>query len=133
MEMLRVGGHFIQVNIANNFLGHGFWQFSPELIFRVFSPENGFKIKGAFLFIVPGGPWYKLYDPARYGTRAELSTNGPTFICTIAQRVSAVSIFSRSPQQSDYVAVWHQNASIQHPDRPRYEQISADDLIRGRF
>jgi hypothetical protein len=27
MEMVRVGGHFIQVNEANNYMGHGFWQF----------------------------------------------------------------------------------------------------------
>ena len=30
MEMVKVGGHFIQVTVANNFIGHGFYQFSPE-------------------------------------------------------------------------------------------------------
>ena len=45
MEMVRVGGHFTQVNVANNYTGHGFWQFSPELIFRVFSPQNGYRIE----------------------------------------------------------------------------------------
>jgi hypothetical protein len=53
MEMVRVGGHFIQVNPANNFMGHGFWQFSPELIYRVFSAENGFNIRGVFLHECP--------------------------------------------------------------------------------
>src|SRR5262249_3624220 len=36
MEMVRVGGYFTQVSTANNFMGHGFWQISPELIYRVF-------------------------------------------------------------------------------------------------
>ena len=45
MEMVRVGGHFLQVTVANNFTGHGFWQLSPETIFRIFSPQNGYKIK----------------------------------------------------------------------------------------
>ena len=31
MEMLSVGGHFIGITPANNFCGHGFYQFSPEL------------------------------------------------------------------------------------------------------
>jgi len=58
MEMVKVGGHFIQVNVANNFMGHGFWQWSPELIYRAFSPENGFNIRGVFLHeAIPGGSW----------------------------------------------------------------------------
>ena len=49
MEMVRVGGHFIQVNVANNYMGHGFWQFCPELIYRIFSRENGFQIKAVLM------------------------------------------------------------------------------------
>ena len=49
MEMVRVGGHFIQANVANNYMGHGFWQFCPELIYRIFSRENGFQIKVVLL------------------------------------------------------------------------------------
>ena len=42
MEMLSLGGHFLGITPANNFCGHGFYQFSPELYFRIFSEENGF-------------------------------------------------------------------------------------------
>ena len=49
MEMVRIGGHFIQVNVANNYMGHGFWQFCPELIYRIFSRENGFQIKAVLM------------------------------------------------------------------------------------
>ena len=45
MEMIAVGGHFISLAPANNYLGHGFYQFSPELFFRVLSPANGFQIE----------------------------------------------------------------------------------------
>jgi len=37
MEMLTVGGHFLGITPANNACGHGFYQFSPDLYFRVFS------------------------------------------------------------------------------------------------
>ena len=44
MEMLQVGGYFISLAPANNMLGHGFYQFSPELFYRIFSKENGFSV-----------------------------------------------------------------------------------------
>jgi hypothetical protein len=49
MQALCVGGNFIGFSPANNLMGHGFYQFSPELFFRIFSEENGFKINGMFL------------------------------------------------------------------------------------
>jgi hypothetical protein len=114
MEMLKIGGHFIQVNIANNYMGHGFWQFSPELIYRIFSPENGFKIKAVLMFChdgpepTPGrmGRWYLTKDPVECRSRVELINNMPTYICTISERISSSDIFAKPPQQSDYVVEW---------------------------
>lgn len=138
MEMVRVGGHFIQVNVANNFMGHGFWQFSPELIYRVFSPENGFKIRGTFLHEVhPGGSWYKVDDPLVCRSRVELCNNKPTYICTIAQRISDVPVFSRPGQQSDYDYAWKQalsapTATISSAPMPA-GNFSIRQLIPGPF
>jgi hypothetical protein len=114
MNMVRVGGHFIQINVANNYMGHGFWQFCPELIYRVFSPENGFKIVAVLMheFHSPApngssaGTWYKVEDPARLQRRAELINSRPTYICTIAQRIEDIEPFAKFPQQSDYVLTW---------------------------
>lgn len=44
MRMTKVGGRVFISTPANNFCGHGFYQFSPELMFRVFAAENGFEI-----------------------------------------------------------------------------------------
>ncbi len=44
MEMVRVGGHYLGITPANNFMGHGFYQFSPEMYFSVFTRENGFEL-----------------------------------------------------------------------------------------
>ena len=48
MEMTKRGGHLILGTTANNFFGHGFYQFSPELFFRIFSAENGFEVVRMF-------------------------------------------------------------------------------------
>jgi hypothetical protein len=106
MEMVRIGGYFVQVTNANNFMGHGFWQFSPEALYRIFSPENGFLTKVMLLReAVRGGAWHQVTDPASCG-RVELVNLRPTYICTIAQRSSDQEIFSIWPQQSDYVRIW---------------------------
>jgi SAM-dependent methyltransferase len=36
MDALKTGGHFIGITPANNLMGHGFYQFSPELYFVFF-------------------------------------------------------------------------------------------------
>jgi hypothetical protein len=111
MEMVRVGGHFVQVTTANNYMGHGFWQLSPEAIYRAFSRENGFSIRAVFLReVVVSGAWYKVEDPAINGGRVELINRRPTYICTIAQRLAKAEIFAAWPHQSDYAEAW-KNAS----------------------
>ncbi|WP_165251480.1 hypothetical protein [Paludisphaera soli] len=107
MEMVRVGGWFIQVTAGNNFLGHGFWQISPELIFRCFTPENGYEPPIVLLKEAPyDDAWYASKDPARIGRRVELRNQVPTYICTIARKTADVEAFASPPQQSDYAVLW---------------------------
>jgi hypothetical protein len=108
MEMVQIGGHFTQVNAANNFMGHGFWQFSPELIFRMFSRENGFRIEVVLLHeATHGGAWYIVSDPEDVRSRVELCNDRPTYILTVAKRIERTNIFTNIPMQSDYVASWN--------------------------
>jgi hypothetical protein len=114
MEMVQIGGHFIQVNVANNYMGHGFWQFSPELLFRAFSPANGYQIDAILLHeVVPGGAWYVVTDPDKIHSRVELCNNFPTFILTVARRTARAEIFASPPLQSDYVDRWSRSAKQQ--------------------
>ncbi len=111
MELVKVGGFFTQVNCANNCTGHGFWQFSPELIFRIFSAANGFELVAVLLReVVPPGPWYIVSDPEKMRQRVELVNSKPTYISVIAKRIAEVEIFKVPPQQSDYVSMWDQSA-----------------------
>jgi hypothetical protein len=110
MEMVAVGGHFVQVTGANNFLGHGFYQFSPELIFRAFSPENGFVTEAVVLHEMLGaGKWYRMRDSVDVGHRVELTTRGPSYLLVIARKTADVPIFADWPQQADYVAAWQES------------------------
>lgn len=109
MEMLGLGGCFIQFAPTNNFTGHGFYQFSPELIYRVFTHSNGFETVTVLLNeSVRGGRWYAVADPATVGKRVQMTNKVPTSVCTIARRVRILPPFQEAPQQSDYAMGWQQ-------------------------
>jgi len=107
MEMVEPGGHFLQASVANNFMGHGFWQFSPEMLFRAFSADNGYHVEAMLLHErAPGADWYLVSDPDEVRARVELCNSLPTYVLTIAKRVRGGEIFARPPQQSDYASLW---------------------------
>jgi hypothetical protein len=107
MEMVEVGGHFIGITPTNNFLGHGFYQFSPELFFRIFSEPNGFRIMRMIIFEGrPEAEWFEVADPDAIKERVSLVNSHQTNLLVLAEKVKAVQIFAAPPQQSDYVAQW---------------------------
>lgn len=162
MEMVRPGGHFVQINFANNLMGHGFWQFSPEMVFRVFSPENGFSVRLVMLHEAKkNGRWAVVPDPAAVQDRVQITNSERIYIMSIAQRTGDEPIFASFPQQSDYLPLWEQPRPSELPrkrlpktlpDRikrlrrrlfpprpvdelvsPPYREVSADDVLHGRL
>jgi len=111
MELVRPGGHFVQVSNGNNFMGHGFWQISPELIYRSLSPANGFQPLAVMVRELHGdghraGKFHIARDPDALGWRVELSNRRPTYLVTIARRIGDGPVFAEPPQQSDYQRLW---------------------------
>jgi hypothetical protein len=119
MEMVQEGGHLLVMTPANNFMGHGFYQFSPELFFRVCSEENGFEVTRAIVCEVdPDAQWYEVVDPARARKRVELVNSRPAYLLIQARRVRDVPILAVAPQQSDYTRLW-QEPDPRRSDRPQ--------------
>lgn len=107
LELVRVGGHFAQLTVANNYMGHGFWQLSPEAVFRVFTAANGFRLRTVLLHeVTAGGKWYAVSAPEAVASRVELCNAQPVYMLTLAQRVADRPIFAAFPQQIDYQADW---------------------------
>ncbi len=107
LEMVEVGGHFIAMSPANNSMGHGFYQFSPELFYRALSPENGFRVvEMVAVEMRDDAPWYAVRDPAEVGRRVEWQSSSETYLFVCARRERAVPLFATPPQQSDYAGAW---------------------------
>lgn len=114
-KLLRVGGHLVSITCANNFLGHGFYQFSPELFYRVFAPENGFEVESMILTEAhKDGDWYEVVDGAKVGARVILVNGSSTYMMMRARKIADVPMFRKTPQQSDYESLrWQEEASVE--------------------
>ena len=115
MRLVKVGGTYLGASGANNQVGHGFYQISPEVYFRAFSGENGFKVSE--IFLIEGRearPWLLVRDPAGVGRRTSIATGRELILHVLAERVDDRPIFACPPQQSDYVHAW--NVKARHHD-----------------
>lgn len=119
MELLEVGGRLLCCTVANNFCGHGFYQFSPELFFRVLSPTNGFEMER---FIACDAhyesEWYAVADPAEVRTRVAIGGPYPAMLMVQARKTADRPF--QTPQQSDYVAAWSSGAHADHALAPAW-------------
>lgn len=108
MSAVEVGGHLVTFTTCNSYVGHGFYQFSPEFFFRALTQDNGFKISHVLIrSLHRWGRWRIVKDPAVAGRRVELATAWPTLVYVLARRISDVPIMSAWPQQSDYLIEWN--------------------------
>ena len=117
MDLLKASGLFVCSAPANNFMGHGFYQFSPDLFFRLFSQENGFRLEKALAFeYETGGRWFEVEDPAKLGRRVEiLSTKSRIILWIVARKLGTKSIdYVSYPKQSDYISQWEGKSEEVH-------------------
>lgn len=138
MEMVADGGHYLAITPGNNQLGHGFYQFSPELYFRIFSAQNGFELEQMMLFEEsPGSPWFEVADPDMVKERVTLINGLSTMLLIIAKKTETVDIFSSAPQQSDYMTAWRDGGgdghSVTKANVSSLSPIAALRQLRAKF
>jgi hypothetical protein len=114
MRLVKVGGAVYTQSPCNSLAGHGFYQFSPELMYRVLSEANGFEISFVRIAIArnlsieqtAGHQVYEVVDPTEYGGRVMLSSRSPAIMMSLAIKRSDVEPFREPVLQSDYVRKW---------------------------
>jgi SAM-dependent methyltransferase len=114
MSLVNPGGRLLTATPANNLLGHGLYQFSPELMYRVFSAANGFEVQAMTLAeyrfpnieCEPHTRVVAVRDPADLDERVILINDRPVVIRVLARRIADVEPFGEAPQQSFYIRRW---------------------------
>jgi len=118
-KLCRVGGQVIHVAPANNFCGHGFWQFSPELFFNLYSAENGFHDLEVFLCqTIHPRYWFEVKPPSGK-QRAEALCSKRLYLLVRAQKYEERQM--KYTHQTDYSSRWeeHDSESTQNLTGPK--------------
>ncbi len=105
LSMVKQNGHVVFIVPANNFFGHGMYQFSPELFTGALSEGNGFKIIEMILFDDLYEIMFKVKLPLDVNDRISISSASTTRMFVLAKRIGE-SHSGCNPQQSDYVHKW---------------------------
>lgn len=117
--LLKPGGQILHVLPANNFCGHGFWQFSPELFLSLYSEANGYAETEVFLADLGDiGGVYQVRQPSQ-GRRVNILSCRELYV--LVRTVLRKNNFTHQHvQQSDYLHLWEQgHESVQPADGSR--------------
>jgi hypothetical protein len=129
LEMVKLSGHFFSQAPANNYFGHGFYQFGPDLFFGVLSEQNGFRLDR--ITVVEYGPRrrrFEVTDLQAVKTRATLVNSFPVMIQVQAMRTAIVPVLREYPRQFDFVRMWAGRSTppkTHEPDRQPGERVES--------
>lgn len=143
MKLTKIGGHVVIITNINNLVGHGFYQFGPELFYRVFSRENGFEVvrmvaledtfgRSSLLGVKYDFPiqsdWYDVLDPDKIRKRNILITRNSAILFVLARKVAKEAIFKSIPRQSEYPA---DDQSVLNPtNQSKFGRVAIASLLR---
>lgn len=114
--LCKPSGTILHAVPANGFCGHGFYQFSPELFFSLYTDRNGYTDTEVYLAeLVDTRHWYRV-SPPRDGRRINVRSTGEMYVMVITRRIADVP---QNIQQSDYTFNWNNaGATPAIPHRP---------------
>lgn len=138
VNLLKPGGYFISISPANNYFGHGFYQFSPELFYSCLNESNGMRNTKVFINGHENSFFYAL-PVNRTGVRGELNDTktSKTSNFVISQKGWSTNNNSEI-NQKDYELVWNgisdtdvtqdwKLRSLPLDNHPAYKEV---DLVR---
>jgi len=130
--LLKPGGLFITQCPVNNWMGHGFYQFSPELFYRTFAKAHGFRVRFAAL-VSHTNPlvFHALKDPADTGKRLQFNPEERLSLLFVAEKGVGAQI--GEVQQSDYSVRWNEGREDEKTEKPAGKPSSIAALIPTPF
>lgn len=87
----RVGGRIIHLLPVNNLSGHGFWQFSSDLMYSLYGERNGFTDTEVFYASSLDPEHWYLAPKSRAGVRVELVSIEPIILLCVTTKFAEVN------------------------------------------
>lgn len=135
------GGQILHIVPANNFMGHGFYQFSPELFLSLYTRDRGFTETSVFLAdLASPRRWWRVRSPDTLESRrATAMSRRETYLLVRARKTGAPG--TAVIQQSDYLAAWNDDGGSASPSGlgaigiaafRRLPEVARSRLAQGR-
>ncbi|MEE9454598.1 MAG: class I SAM-dependent methyltransferase [Paracoccaceae bacterium] len=104
-KMLKKGGVFLSFNGGNGWFGHGFYQFSPEIVWRHWGDFRGYEVLSCDAVSTAPDAWpVAIPDPKSKGRRAQVILPGRYYLGFAVRKMGEQS--KGLVQQSDYSRRW---------------------------
>lgn len=115
ISFTAVGGRIVHVLPVNNLSGHGFWQFSSDLICTLYSDQNGFADTRVYYASSINRDEWRLVPPPQAGTRTELVSLEPVILLSVTTKQHEVDVLR--VVQPFYDQAWSEGAEVlvSHP------------------
>lgn len=131
-RLCALNGHIMHMLPANNLVGHGFYQFSPEFFFQIYAPERGFE--STRVFAAPDSNpsvWYEIKAPREMGARVNMTSRDQLHLLVLTQKIrEPAPLATCAVQQSDYVQLWNKEKRTAPEQRRRG---AAERFVRAAF
>ena len=116
MTLPKIGGIFLSATPANSYLGHGFYQFGPDLPFSILKPQNGYGLGGIHLIEMRNKAiFFEVLPPEKSRGRALASTSWPALMYFWGKRTGEIPA-RLTAMEPNYESVWIDNTHDERPD-----------------
>lgn len=109
-------GRIVHVLPVNNLSGHGFWQFSSDLIYALYSAPNGFADTRVYYASSLNPDLWHLVPEPQPGTRTELVSIEPVTLLSVTTKRHDVATLAVT--QPFYAKAWDQHDAAQIASEP---------------
>ncbi len=110
IKFTAAGGRIVHVLPVNNLSGHGFWQFSSDLIYALYSEANGFADTRVWYASSINQDEWREIPPPRPGTRTEVVSLEPVILLSVTTKQREVA--SLRVVQPFYDQAWNEGSEV---------------------
>jgi hypothetical protein len=104
VDLCEIGGRIMHILPVNNLNGHGFWQFSSDLIHSLYCGRNGFSdTKVYYASSIDPRTWYEM-PVAKPGVRVEIVSIEPIILLSVTRKI--VDVAEIEVSQPFYAPAW---------------------------
>jgi hypothetical protein len=121
VDLCEIGGRIMHILPVNNLNGHGFWQFSSDLVHSLYCGRNGFSdTKVYYASSIDPTTWYEM-PVAKPGVRVEIVSIEPIILLSVTRKI--VDVAEIEVSQPFYAPAGRRRIARDEPD--------GDVLIQG--